>query len=100
MCPLYLDGEPSSVLHKNAGGAITQRIAVVATTIRISLAFVQFSSIIEDGRRVIPAPRSLRTEQCDGRCSKSPGAAEVRSTFQERRPAIMAGRRTLELGAV
>ena len=31
-----------------------------------SLAFVQFSSIIEDGRRVIPAPRSLRTEQCEG----------------------------------
>jgi hypothetical protein len=71
MCPSYLDGEPASALHKDACGAIT--LGGDRRDHRpFSLAFVQFSSIIEDGRRVIPAPRSLRTEQCDGQALEEP----------------------------
>jgi len=36
------------------------------------LAIVQFSSIAEDGRRGLPATRSLRTEQRFGRSTSAP----------------------------
>ena len=75
MCPSYLDGEPTNALHKNDRGVITHHSAGAGVRrLRVArhgyvtrpLAFVQFSSISEDGRRVIPAPRSLRTEQRSG----------------------------------
>jgi len=47
------------------------------------LAIVQFSSFAEDGRRGLPATRSLRTEQRFGK--GKPLRDRVRSTFQERR---------------
>ena len=69
-----------------------------------SLAIVQFSSISEDGRRVIPAPRSLRTEQCAGQehpyrvawRSRSPVDVFRNAVFHENR----VRRRTLGLEAV
>jgi hypothetical protein len=54
VCPFYLDGEPTGRRSVSWGYFP-------------SLAFVQFSSIVEDGRRGTPAPRSLRTEQRGGR---------------------------------
>ena len=75
MCPSYLDGEPASALHKDRSGVITHHAAGAGVRRQLAeqrgyaarlLAIVQFSSISEDGRRVIPAPRSLRTEQCAG----------------------------------
>ena len=47
------------------------------------LAIVQFSSFAEDGRRGIPATRSLRTEQHFGK--GKPLRDRVQSTFQDRR---------------
>ena len=66
MCPFYLDGEPATALHKNGSGAITHLIRTARVVAVRSLAFVQFSSVVEDGRRGFPAPRSLRTEQRSG----------------------------------
>ena len=75
MCPSYLDGEPTNALHKNDRGVITHHAAGAGVRRQLAeqrgyaarlLAIVQFSSISEDGRRVIPAPRSLRTEQRSG----------------------------------
>jgi len=56
------------------------------------LAIVQFSSIAEDGRRGLPATRSLRTEQRFGK--GKPLRDRVRSTFQERRQTNCVWRRT------
>ena len=57
------------------------------------LAIVQFSSIAEDGRRGLPATRSLRTEQRFGKGTK-PLRDRVRSTFQDRRRPTCGRRRT------
>ena len=75
MCPFYLDGEPTDALHTFLTTSVgllpicgrrllTSSAYTGSESSRcLSLAFVQFSSVVEDGRRVIPAPRSLRTEQ-------------------------------------
>src|SRR4029079_12392052 len=57
------------------------------------LAIVQFSSIAEDGRRGLPATRSLRTEQRFGKGMR-PLRDRVRSTFQDRRRPTCGRRRT------
>jgi hypothetical protein len=67
-------------LHKDDCGAITHRRATVTSHVspvysRVAylrpscIGLVQFSSVVEDGRRGSPASRSLRTEQrhCRGR---------------------------------
>ena len=76
MCPFYLDGEPIDV-------CIVHRWGLYPLLIFFTLAFVQFSSFAVDGRRGIPATRSLRTEQ--RKCKSSRLLQDrVRSTFQER----------------